>query len=200
MATLYPPPPRGEVRPVFTVISATTILSRIYDPTRYEASAIEFRRDGPHGRFDHHTRHDSNRGILYAAEDMKGCLVEIYGNNRSGYTCNRCYCEIPLLRDLRMLDLRGDGVMNAGTIAKVCSGSPRMAQQWSRHFYDTYSDIDGIVYPNGHNSDTALALYERAANALATPSLDTRLDDVAIRNTVVFAARQSTMAIAMYCI
>ena len=49
--------------------------------------------------------------------------------------------------------------MNAGTIAKVCSGSHRIAQQWSRYFYETYEDIDGIIYPNGHNNDTAIALY-----------------------------------------
>lgn len=62
--------------------------------------------------------------------------------------------------------------MNAGTVAAIAACDHTDSQPWSCFFYETpatYSHIDGILYPNAHNHEVALALYERARNALTCP-------------------------------
>src|SRR5262249_53501611 len=111
MTFVLSPPPLLPVKPVFVCAALGTTVARIYDPTAHYATARTFRDVGPMKRFDHHVETDRSRGILYAAEHMRGCLVELYGDKRAGYTCQRHFCEIPLVRDVTLLDLRGNGAM-----------------------------------------------------------------------------------------
>jgi hypothetical protein len=190
MATLTPPPPDCAVRPVHYTLSAGTAIHRIYDPDSHFATANGFRTVGPYGRFDHHTKAKDDRGILYAGETFKDCLVEIYGDRKFGLTVNRRHCQLRLLRELILLDLRGDGAMRAGTITKLCSGPHRMGQRWSRYFYENearYGVVDGIVYHNAHNEGEVYALYERANRAFIVIR-DNRLDDGSRRDEYVQAA------------
>jgi hypothetical protein len=56
--------------------------------------------------------------------------------------------------------------------ARSLEGCVVLSQQWSRYVYDnpgTYDQIDGLIYANAHNGADAIALYERAAQALACP-------------------------------
>ncbi len=152
-------------------------------------------------RFDHHAKRSPGRAIQYGGADFKCCLVEIYGDTGFGTTRNRRHCKIELVRDLELLDLSGDGALKAGTITAVCSGGHRVAQRWSRYFYDhpaIYGTIDGIAYRNAHNEAFAYALYERAADALGRVVRDNRLDDDSRRPEYVRAATEANLVIGFY--
>lgn len=96
-------------------------------------------------------------------------------------------------RELKLLDLRGEGAMKAGTVAAVCKDSNhKFGQTWSRYFYDNtfiYGAIDGILFQNAHNDETAFALYERCQSdfivaktgKLTDPALFTQIHLIAAR-------------------
>lgn len=61
--------------------------------------------------------------------------------------------------------------MRAGSVVALNAKADRsLSQQWSRFFYDTAvadkRPIDGLLYSNAHNGESALALYERAEAAV----------------------------------
>ncbi len=152
-------------------------------------------------RFDHHSKSASGRGILYGGVDLECCLAEIYGDSGFGLARNRRHCEIEVQRDMDLLDLTGNGALKAGTVTAVCSGSHRIAQQWSRYFYENaaiYGSIDGIVYRNAHNEGLAYALFERAESSLGRVVRVNRLDDGARRDEYVQAAINCNLVIGFY--
>ncbi len=172
---------------------------RIYDPASHGATATSFRRFGPLHRFDHHPgmgppAHDPCpspiRGVYYAARDLSGCLVEVFGDDRR-IEPEGLMVALPVLgRDLRLLDLRGKGALRAGTKAAVNKDRNRgLTQAWSRYFYEEariFGGVDGIVYPNAHNDEDAVLLYERAEDALRCPSSRVmRLEDDLLRPRIV---------------
>jgi hypothetical protein len=56
--------------------------------------------------------------------------------------------------------------------------------------------VDGLIYPNAHNDEEAVALYERAADALeCPPDRVTRLDDEALRAVVLETADDNDLAV-----
>jgi hypothetical protein len=119
-------------------------LLRIYRPRPYGSSACGFRYEGPFSRFDHHA--DGHlRGIHYSAPSLSSCVA--------------------------LFDLRGSGAMRAGSVIALSATADRsLSQQWSRFFYGTAiadeRPIDGLLYSNAHNGESALALYERAEAAI----------------------------------
>lgn len=180
---------------------------RLFDPYRHGATATGFRSHGPLLRFDHHRgtdnrtpEDDSERGIYYAATTLSGCLVEIFGDT-GVMDLNRHHVASPILRrDLHLLDLRHNGAMRAGTKAAITKVSDRgLSQAWSRHFYETtlvYGEADGLVYLNAHNDEEAIALYERASDALECPPDHVmRLDDEALRAAVLEAADDNDLVV-----
>lgn len=207
MVVVQPPPPQRRPNPLFHTLPAGTCLVRLFDPSRYGATATGFRSYGPLLRFDHHRErvdgqpgHDGERGIYYAATTLPGCLVEIFGDT-GVVDLHRHHVASPILkRDLCLLDLRRNGAMKAGTkvaIAKVADRS--LSQAWSRHFYEktqVYGDVDGLIYLNAHNDDEAVALYERAADALdCPPERVIELDDEALRAAVLEAADDNGLVV-----
>src|SRR5215218_4565145 len=86
---LNPPPPTRPVAPIHITIPPGARLIRIFDPTRRNADALTFRRNGPRLRFDHHRgsgpqrapADDPDRAVYYAAwssnisEAFSSCLV-----------------------------------------------------------------------------------------------------------------------------
>lgn len=145
-------------------------LLRIYRPEPYGSSACGFRYDGPFSRFDHHA--DGHpRGIHYSAPSLSSCVVEVFGDTG---VIDPQGCQLVLLRTNRpmaLLDLRGSGAMRAGSVAALNATADRsLSQQWSRFFYDTVvaeeQPIDGLLYSNAHNGESALVIYERAEAAI----------------------------------
>lgn len=172
MVLIVAPPPARRPRPQHHTLPAGGELYRIYDPARHGAGSLSFRWAGPLVRFDHHTEGSRERAIYYAAPSLEGCVVEVFGDV-GVVRLGELRVANPLLeRDLLLLDLRGRAAMRAGTVVAVASADHALSQQWSRHFYehpDTYGRIDGLIYANAHNGAAAIALYERAWDALACP-------------------------------
>lgn len=207
MVVLHPPPPQRRPDPLFHVLPAGTRLVRLFDPSRYGATATEFRSYGPLLRFDHHRRRedgargeDAERGIYYAATTLSSCMVEIFGD-AGVVDLHRHHVASPILRrELHLLDLRGNGAMKAGTKAAISKIPDRgLSQAWSRYFYETtrvYGELDGLIYYNAHNDEDSLALYERASGALECPPERTmRLDAETLRPAVLEAADDNDLLI-----
>lgn len=207
MVVVAPPPPRRRPNPLFHTLPAETRLVRLFDPSRHGATATGFRSYGPLLRFDHHRGRedgkpgdDVERGIYYAAMTLSGCLVEVFGDT-GVVDLHRHQVASPILRrDLRLLDLRGSGAMRAGTKAAITKVPDRsLSQAWSRHFYETsevYGEVDGLIYPNAHNDEEAIALYERAHDALdCPPERVMRLGDEALRAAVLEAADDNDLMV-----
>ncbi len=182
-------------------------MVRLFDPSRYRATATGFRSYGPLLRFDHHRGRedgkpddDTERGIYYAAVTLSGCLVEIFGDT-GVVDLHRYHVASPTLqRDLRLLDLRHNGAMRAGTKAAIAKVTDRsLSQAWSRHFYETpevYGNLDGVIYLNAHNDEDAIALYERTYDALeCPPERVVRLDDEALRAAVLETADDNDLVV-----
>ncbi len=208
MVLVDPPPPRRRPNPIFHVLPSGTHLVRLFDSSRHSTTAVEFRCYGPLLRFDHHRSQgeemepgtDIERGIYYAALTLSGCLVEIFGDT-GVIDLGRYLVAAPVLgRDLRLLDLRGKDAMRAGTKSAIAKVPDRtLSQAWSRYFYSTleiYEEVDGLIYSNAHNDEDALALYERAEDALeCSPDRVMRLDDEALRAAILEAANDNDLIV-----
>lgn len=201
MVAVAPPPPvRRPEAPLFHRLGVGAELVRIFDPTAHGATATSFRYYGPLHRFDHHQggpvrspRPDPARGVYYAARDLSGCLVEVFGDDGFVET-GELEVALPVLRrELRLLDLRGQGAMRAGTVSALAKVPDRgLTQGWSRYFYGevgAYGEIDGLAYANAHNDEEAVLLYERARDALeCSGERVLRLDDPALRSAILEAS------------
>jgi hypothetical protein len=56
--------------------------------------------------------------------------------------------------------------------------------------------VDGVVYLNAHNDEEAIALYERASDALeCPPERVMRLDDETLRAAVLEAADDNNLVV-----
>lgn len=204
VAVAPPPPARRPEAPLFRSLEAGTELVRIFDPTAHGATATSFRYYGPLHRFDHHSGTptkgpgrsplpDPSRGVYYAAHDLSGCVVEVFGDDGFVET-GELEVGLPVVRrELRLLDLRGKGAMRAGTVSALAKVPDRaLTQGWSRYFYGDaglYGEVDGLVYANAHNDEEAVLLYERARDALECPAERVlRLDDPALRPAILEAS------------
>jgi hypothetical protein len=100
-----------------------------------------------------------------------------------------------------LLDLRGAGAMKAGTVVAVCNDSDHsLSQEWSKFFYENYYQyerIDGLIFNNAHNGETALALYERCSDALVSTG-ECQLRDEALRSAVLKTAADNRLTVVPY--
>jgi hypothetical protein len=197
------PPPTNKPRPVFLNIRANTNLLRIYNPTKHGQTCCSFRRFGPTARFDHH-RHpdaapaeDTDRGVYYAAPTLSSCIVEVFGDIGQIVCGDSCLAMVRPNRDLRMLDLCGNGAMRAGTVSAIAKADHRLSRDWSRYFYQEpiYKLADGIQYYNAHNDEIAYMLFERAETALECIE-EMRLDDDRLRRQLAFIAKRTNLLLS----
>ena len=209
MVEIAPPPPKIlPVKPALYSINEDKCLVRIFDPTRHNTNALSFRYYGSLERFDHqrYSRDapatDEERGIYYAGFTLSCCLVEVFGDKRTIEVGNYCVASVQLKRPLSLLDLCSSAMAN-GTVYAL-SGVPErdLSQAWSRYFYDnynTYTKVDGIIYPNAHNGDFSLALYERAKDALScSPSDVMSLNHKALRTEIRKVAEENGLIVVDY--
>lgn len=196
MVLVPPPPPLVSPQPRIVTRPRGTTLQRIYNP-----SYPGFRFYGPLGqRFDHHEPvdppRDGPRGIYYGAPTLACCVAEVFGDRGFVQIGHEWLSIIQIGRDLRLLDLRRDGATRAGTVHALSSVRDRvLTQSWAWFFYEhpeTYGSIDGLLYPAAHNGADAVALYERAMDAIEQPATPPRLAPLAaprVRYRVMQAAR-----------
>lgn len=205
MVQIAPPPPVVPPQPQLYVVSAGTNFVRMYDPSRFNAQAGNFRFLGPYKRFDHHKDINpvlsGDRGILYASDTLSGCIVEIFGDRKMIDVGTWEVAVFHPTRDLNLLDLRGDGAMKAGTVSAVCKDSNHaFSQEWSRYFYENpfiYAKIDGLIFGNAHNEELALALYERCQTDLAVIEKN-KLIDPALRTEISLIASKLGLVVNPY--
>jgi hypothetical protein len=138
--------------------------------------------------------------VYYASFTLSGCLVEVFGDTRVVEFAEKRVARSLLNRDLRLLDLRENGAMRAGTVAAIAKTAEyALSQEWSRYFYEhaaLYSLVDGLWYRNAHNDEEAVALYERCSDALVCRSEDVRrLDDAELRPAVLDIALETGMIV-----
>lgn len=211
MVDIRLPPPSRNISPQLQTLSVDTKLIRIFDPTRYQAQAMGFRSFGPISRFDHHRikkplgkpQLDPERGIIYAADTLSSCLVEIFGDGDIIEVKQQLVASIYTSETLNLLDLRGNNAMKAGTVTAIAKTANRnLSQTWSRYFYfrsDLYGEIDGLIYSNAHNDEDAVALYERAQKKLVTSKIQTMpLKHPALRSAIFQIAENHSLLVAPY--
>lgn len=159
------------------------LLYRIYNPA-YPG----FRFYGPLGqRFDHHEPadppRDGPRGIYYGAPTLACCVAEVFGDRGFVQIGQEWLATVRVGRELRLLDLRRDGATRAGAVHALSSiRDSALTHAWSRFFYERveiYGSVDGLLYPGAHNGADAVALYERAADAIERPAATPRLTPLA---------------------
>lgn len=156
------------MKPVHEILPAGEQIHRIYDPSRFAATATGYRYEGPHARMDHHVAPPgavTDRGIFYGARTFRACLVEVI-DDRMLTIGTRRHVVFTLRRSVRLLDLRGVGAMAAGIDARIGKCAHEESQPWARHFYDDpiYQNVDGFIWLNSHTDDEAIAFLERAGN------------------------------------
>ncbi len=191
MVRIDPPPPARATDPVLHLLPQTASLQRIYRPDEYGSTACGFRTGGPFSRFNHHEP-GQRRGIHYSAFSLSGCVVEVFGDTG---VVEPQGCRLALIRTtrpLQLLDLRGSGAMRAGSVAALGAIADRdLSQAWSRHFYTSHV-VDGLLYSNAHNGESAIALYDRAEGAISCIR-DLALDDPLLRSRLLQICRDHAL-------
>lgn len=72
---------------------------------------------------------------------------------------DRAVAAIAPTRDLKLLDLRGDGPVRMGIPSDVVHGAKQSpARAWSVAFREHPAAIDGIIYPSRLNGEHNLAI------------------------------------------
>ena len=170
MVVVRMPPPIGGISPTHVTLKSGEVLVRIFDPTRYGATATSFRNYGPISRFDHHREYsdkiDPDRSVIYAGLTLSCCLVEIFGDGGIIAVEQQQVAFLTLTNNIKLLDIRGSGAMGAGTVAAISSITQRdISQAWGKYFYEhpeLYDEIEGLIFSGAHNGEDAIVLYERA--------------------------------------
>lgn len=140
MVDIHRPPPRASVTPtIFTLLKGRDIV-RVFDPSRYNTRELTFRSFGPLAREDHHRldpldpkpSEDKERSIYYAGFTLSCCVVEVFGDKRTIEVGSYCAASVKLVRDLKLLDLRGSAAVLNGSVVGLSSIPDReLTQEWS---------------------------------------------------------------------
>ncbi|MDZ7961652.1 MAG: RES family NAD+ phosphorylase [Aulosira sp. DedQUE10] len=219
MVKLIVPPPRfGRPKPKFHILKKGTEFLRIFRKD-FGTNALTFREWGPLFRFDHHRANypsfsyepldyqpanDQERGIYYIAPKLSSCLVEVFGDIGCIEITEEMIAIVTATRDLKLLDLRGNGAMRAGANEATLSKTEKrgLSQAWSRYFYEQpaiYSQIHGLIYCNAHNNEDAIAIYERAEHFFScSPDNILSLKHELLRGPILKAADDNNLEVIPY--
>jgi hypothetical protein len=183
---------------------------RIYNPTgSHPASELSFRHFGPLLRFDHQSLaadltpwEDPDRGVWYGSLDDLDCaVVELFGDERLVVLSPFRLARPHVKRRLRLLDLRENGAMLAGTVAEIAkSGDVVLTWEWARYFYEqaeTYEDLDGLIWLGAHNDGECIVLFERAEDGLSCEDCSLPLSDRSLRDGLLRAVREHLMMLSL---
>lgn len=135
-------------------------------------------------------------GVVYFGSSIKVCFVEAILRDRGvgrthtfpiewaeleAWSC----AEVRVETALRVVDLRGDGLVRMGIPTDVARASAQdLARIWSRALWAHDTKPDGLMYDSRLNGETNVVVFDRALPklaAIATPRLiDCRSDLAAI--------------------
>ncbi len=195
-----PDPPPVEVlrglRPSFATFEEGTTLARLYfASSKHPVAWNQFRSWGPvrGARFDHHHMSDQGRpieqyrSILYCAQNAITCIAEVFQDARViDRTRDDPYLSaFSLLRPIRLLDLTGEFATRMGASLAIHSGHRFRTRRWAAALHDAF-DHDGLLYFSSmHPGETAIALNERAQNALPpSPDFNRPLADPSLTDSI----------------
>lgn len=207
MVDVKPPPPLRNVNPQTIKLPANTKLRRIFDPTRYHATAIGFRSYGPVSRFDHHSgknpAEDPKRRIIYTGFTLSCCIAEYFGDGEIINVENVKLAIIYLSKELKLLDLRGKAAMAAGTVTAISGITQReITQSWGKYFYEQielYGKVDGLMFSGAHNGEDAISLSERAEETINSSKVkEIDLKSKTLRSTILRIADEHSLEVETY--
>jgi hypothetical protein len=124
--------------------------------------------------------------VIYLGSSIKVAIVEVVLRDRGdgevgkvpipyaeleSLTC----AELEIAKDLRLIDLSGDGALRMGVPADVVGARDQtLSRMWSAAFHAHAEDVDGIYYPSRLNEERNIALYQRGVakfRQVSTPRL-----------------------------
>jgi hypothetical protein len=200
MAKLGRPPSAEALRaldpPRVTLTAGQSRLARIYYASGpYAVAWNQFRAWGParNARFDHYLPDESGAGqmqsrkVLYCARQGVTCIAEVFQTTRvvDRFSNDPYLCVFSPARDLKLLDLTGRFATRMGASLAIHSGPRHFAREWARALYEAF-DFDGLLYLSSMDSGAkAIALNERAQNAMPDAPLSNRaLGDALLTDTI----------------
>lgn len=150
---------------------------RFADPLGYGSGPSRF--SDPEGRF----------AVAYFGESVKVCFLETVIRDRSDGRLGALPIEMAELEDwqcaaaaptraLRIVDLRDEGALRIGMPSDaIRARDQRLGRAWSAALWAHDSKPDGLVFPSRLNTQSNLALFNRAMSAMrltapARPLLD----------------------------
>jgi len=190
-AAPLPPAWRSKANLPISTVPAGTTLHRVhlkihdavfFAPGRNAAGSREpplYRFDSASGRF----------GVLYAAKDLAGALVETLLRNPQRHSVpltkmvERSATELECTRNLRFVQLHGAGLQQVGADNSISTGPYDPCGHWADALWDHQDCPDGVEYLSRHDPDRVCwAVFERPALTFgkrATTELQSRLSEVA---------------------
>ena len=179
----FPEPPGVDalraIEPTVAVLKAGTLLWRVYFRRgQYPTTWSSFRFVGPtSARFDHHhvstgPHQLQDRGILYAAEDGRTCLAEVFQERRIINIARGTPTLVGFVTQTKvlLLDLTGTFPTRAGASMVINTGARPRTRRWAQQFYAAYPNLAGFRYASSmHGNAPAMALNERANAAEIMP-------------------------------
>lgn len=135
------------------------------------------------------------RGVSYCAVSAMTCIAEVFqGPPRliQRHRNNPWLVTFELRTAVTLLDLTGKFPLRAGASMKLVSGPKTYAQNWSRGFYDVYTDLEGLYFPSSLTNGPTVVLNERAQDEVfpPTPSFHRALSDPVMLTPLRNAARE----------
>jgi len=139
-----------------------------------------------------HSRFDAPKGeygVLYAAATFEGAFIETFGDlsprTVSAHSLTvRGIATLTPRRELHLVDFAGAGLSHVGLDARICTDDHTLPQEWSHALWSHPSEPDGIWYAARHDADErAVALFDRAASAVAVTASSGLMDDPQYRST-----------------
>lgn len=132
-------------------------------------------------------------GVLYVARHAFGAFIETFGHDTGRDRVldmqelrERALSRIDVLRPLRLVDLRGEGLARLGADAELLTGAYAVSQAWSLALHDHPANVDGLVYRARHDpSQSCAAIFERAAGALDPAVLLGEFASTALQGTLI---------------
>ena len=187
MVDIFSPPPKGtELAPLWFNFKKNRAIYRIVNKkSEFFKFSFDFRTAGPLSRFDHHIKSSKTRGVIYGATNIECCLFECFSGTGIIKLKGFYFAELIALKDLKFLDLRYQSHNNGLSGAVFCGAPPSITsipdkiitQNWARYFYDTFEEIDGLIWNSANCGLDTIVLNERSAKKISLREEKSFLND-----------------------
>ncbi len=162
-----PPKPFDSVHLLVRKFPASNLWFRIHRAAHaplFFGTSRANRFDAPAGEF----------GVLYVGGDPHCAFIETFGHATGTLSVSeaelraRRLSTVRASRELRLVDLRGEGLARMGADAELTSGADyRLSQRWALAIHEHPRRPDGLVYRARHDpARTSVAIFERVAPEL----------------------------------